>query len=125
MVNTSIGSTPVQDYIMDGDYDLSSEPIEDSGNSFTNYDGTKVGAYLGRKNILKLRLTDVPHSVAQSIATEIHKNSFPVTYTSPLPEQGTFECTSYNPNCTDGINLEWGISLTLESTTVTPLADGL
>lgn len=125
MVATSIGNIPVQPYIMDGDYNLSSELVEDSGNSFTNFDGTTVRAYMGRRNILKIRLTDVPDSVAKSISTEVHKEDFTVTYTNPLPEQSTFVCTSYGTNCTDGINLEWEISLTLESKSVTPLTDGL
>lgn len=125
MVNTLIGNIPVQDYIMDGDYNLSSELVEDSGSSFTNYNGDKIGAYLGRRNMLKLRLTDVPDDVAKSISAEIHKESFTVAYTNPLPEQSTFICTAYNPSCSDGIKIEWELGLTFESKSVTPLADGL
>jgi len=124
-ISVSIGTIPLDVYLQDGDYSLSSELVEDTSNSFTNYDGTEVSAYLGRKNIIKMRLVDVPTSVAASIATEIHKETFTVLYTNPLPEQADFVCTQYEPTCITGYENLWEISLTLKSKTVTPLTDGL
>lgn len=124
-INVSIGSVSLEEYLQDGDYSLSSELVEDSSNSFINYDGSKVGAYLGRKNVLKMRLVDVPESVVGNISTEVHKESFEVSYTNPLPEQSDFVCNQYNADCIDGVGDLWEVSLTLTSKTVTPLTDGL
>lgn len=124
-IAVSIGTTELQQYLLEGDYNLSSELVEDSSNSFTNYDGSEVGAYLGRRNVLKMRLVDVPESVVGNISTEVHKESFEVSYTNPLPEQSDFVCNQYNADCIDGVGDLWEVSLTLTSKTVTPLTDGL
>lgn len=126
MVSTSLGSVDIKAYISEGGYKLTSENVVDSQNSFTNYDGSVVNAYLGRKNVLGISLEGVPMSTAESIATEIHKNEFTVTYTNPLPAQDTFHCTSYSADCDDGDpssagdnDTLWNISMTLESVGIT------
>jgi hypothetical protein len=73
-----------------------------------------------------MRLVDVPTSVAEDISAEIHKETFELFYTNPLPAQDDFICTQYEPTCITGYDEElWEISLTLKSKTVTPLTDGL
>lgn len=124
-ISVSIGDIPLAVYLQDGDYSLSSELVEDTSNSFTNYDGTEIGAYLGRKNTIRMRLVDVPTSVAGAISEEIHKETFGLSYTNPLPAQDDFICTQYEPTCITGYEDLWEISLTLKSKTATPLTDGL
>ena len=124
-ISVSIGSVSLEEYLEDGDYSLSSELVEDTSNSFTNYDGTEIGAFLGRKNVIKMRLVDVPTATAENISEEIHKESFTVSYTNPLPAQSDFICNQYNADCISGVENLWEIDLTLTSKTVTPMTDGL
>ncbi|MGN0610048.1 MAG: hypothetical protein ACI4J6_12635 [Oscillospiraceae bacterium] len=125
MVKTTIGGIEVQDFIMDGGYTISIEPVY-GDNSFKDVNsGAEVLDKLGDKITLNLSLEGVPHSIAAQLAEILTADSVEVEYTTPAPAVSNFKKTGYRADCsdsdpdetdpdvTDGV--EWDIDVTLES----------
>ena len=125
MVKTVIGGIEVQDFIMDGGYTISIEPVYGE-NSFKDVNsGVEVLDKLGDKITLGLSLEGVPHSIAAQLAEILTADSVEVEYTTPAPAGSSFKKTGYRADCsdsdpdetdpdvTDGV--EWDINITLES----------
>lgn len=132
MIQIIAENIPLHPYITS--YNISVSPVY-SGNQFTRYDGKDVSEIMGQKTIIQCTLAKVPHSAAQDIASIVNKNSFELTYTSPISITEKFKCTKYNaspkssdprqknPLITD--NITWTLSMTLESTDIGSDGGGL
>ncbi|MGN1101922.1 MAG: hypothetical protein ACI4RG_06985 [Huintestinicola sp.] len=115
-------------------YDIDVSPVY-SGNKFTRYDGKDISGIMGYKTIIQCKLEKVPHADAENIASVVNKDSFALTYTSPISITSDFKCTKYNavPKSTDPRqknplitdNITWTISMTLESSDIGASGGGL
>jgi len=109
------------------DYKIDVYPVT-SGNNFTAFDGSEVCGIMGHKTKIQCTLKKVPHDIAQKIAEIVKRESFELTYTTPIEVTNIFRCTDYSaePKCSDPRQknplitdkITWNISLTMESTDI-------
>lgn len=115
------------------DYDVNFTRIE-SDNAFKSVSGREIKKLMGHKTVISCTLKKVPHAKAQEIAEIVKRDSFELTYTTPLELTNQFKCTRYNPSpkCADPRQknplitdkITWNILLTLESVDTTAASGG-
>ncbi len=106
------------------DYKIDVSPVV-SKNNFTAFDGSEICGIIGHKTKIQCTLKKVPHGTAQKIAEIVKRESFDLTYTTPVETTNKFHCTWYSaePKCSDPRQknplitekITWNISMTFES----------
>lgn len=114
------------------DYSINISRVE-SDNQFKSVNGGQIHKLMGHETVISCTLRKVPHAVAQEIAKIVTRDSFELTYTTPLEITKKFCCTKYNPTpkCADPRqknplitnNITWNIMLTLRSADLTAAED--
>lgn len=127
MLTLVISGIDVTKYVTD--YDVSRSASSNSGNVFTNWDGTtidKKGNVVPSKKIttsISAALKKVPRSVADEIAKAVEAESFNVTYASPSESSGTFVLSSYRAT-SRRFGDEWDIDIACDSDNSSELSGG-
>lgn len=133
MIQVLAGTVELHELITD--YKINVFPVM-SENNFTAFDGSEFCRIMGHKTKIQCTLKKVPHDTAQKIAEIVKRESFELTYTTPIEVTNKFRCTDYSaePKCSDPRQknplitdkITWNISLTMESTDIAAnVSDGL